>query len=195
MLDSPTAEELNQLETGVPVPEPEVLAKAQEIVKEVVGGKTFSDVAVNLITDISDTDKLSFLAHVLGKKAFKKTYKLLDGKLKLTFTSITMETDKLVTRYTLDEEKCEPTATAENRVNRYGQYIKLAALEAIEIDGINNFKPPFTGTFQLVQSALVGLTHMPKVQYMLILKYAEYFNKLLGTLLEQASNDSFWKTL
>lgn len=187
----PTEEELDALQSGMvkptdqapmPDPEPEILARAQQLVDQARG---LSTVEVKETVQVTEKDKLTFLAHVLGNQPYTKTFELLGGQFNLTLKTVE---PSIISRIDFGVHS--------DKIRHYN-CIMAASIDSIQV---GNKKPArvkiFTDTDDNFFAAYeTWMAETPQAQYQLIRKCYRSFRLQLRTMLESAEDPDFWPTL
>lgn len=199
----PTDDELESLQFGgvpsgdMPDPEPEVIARAQQIVDQAIeqgdqGSRVWEGtggeepVTVVRDTTVSDDDKLRFMAHILGDRPYEKTYSLLGGKLRLHFASIQQSLNAILVRM-----------AREHGVS-YFEALLLASLKWVEEDGVKVEIDLLKQTLSTEENVFLLETWLSggitRAQYHLIRDAFAKFDAELDLLIEKADDPDFWPT-
>jgi len=194
-----TPDELESLASGVPTqepkkqdiptPEPEVVARAQELYKANQSNATVTtEPAVQ--DPIKIADKVEFLAHVLEGKEYRKSYKLLDDQLYLEFRTISAERHELIGRVMLEEDRFF-RYPEESNVLRYRRMLAVASLTRFDKELIYLFNPSVSEQINLGSWQSFTRAYS-KTQLQVILEAFERFDGQLQEMIRKVDDPSFW---
>lgn len=198
----------------MPDPEPEVLARAQELINRAGDGEqmaSMSDSAepvarevVNPLPELTDSQKLRFMAHVLANKPYTESFKAMNGEMTITFRSLSAEEEQILSRMVLKDERDE-LITKDQRRARYHQYALAGALERIDYEGgatvrVDLFRESAEslvedgnpdGARDIYAGWVRGLSGL---QLRIIDRFYQQFVTQLNQLLERVDDPNFWPT-
>ncbi len=220
MAIQPDEDELRSLMVGadeppaasqMPDPEPEVVARAQEIIDEVKDGKSFSTVQEGNEAkrelrkdakplsdpDLTEEEKLAFLAHLFGDKGFSKEYEGLDGRLRVGFVSVNASFDAYLSKLLIvgEERRSEPKGT---RKARYRAMLLAASVSYVFANGEMVDLPPLFDEMEDPVEALerfeIWLGAFNREEYRLLRDWYDDFQARLDFLLGKVNDPVFWPT-
>ncbi len=152
-------------------------------------------------------DKMKFMATMLGARHFQKTYSLFDGKLRVTFRTLTANEERECSRQAWNDDAIDGPGGAPGseaamaaRSVRLTNYEFAGSLVSMEVEGDveKNFSP-FQQDANVAAGILpIRLSHeellkMPIPVLMAIQREYHRFRHLTLTLTAQAATPGFWK--
>lgn len=223
MAKTPTDEEMRKLMVGaeqppeegdsaqqnMPDPEPEILEKAQQIIDGVKEGEKFSDLqegddakrAIKLDKnpeydpDVTNPEKVAFMAHLFGDKPFVKSYELLGGRLCILFTTISADLDAYLSDLIIAAE--DQGARKETRKARYKLYLLAASIKDIIVDGNSVFSELFIDRSSVERSLLeheAWVKSLSREDFQVLRDSFDDFKNRLDFLLGKVKDPVFWRT-
>ncbi len=181
----------------VPDPEPEVLERAQQILDGLTAGEAFSTQTTKPAEpELSEEERLRFVAHIMDGKPYTADYSLLGGRLVLSFKSIDAELEGQITKLVLGQE-AQQAGTPADRNARYTNYLMLCSLASMTCNGQTTMPSKIGMSIkpaQLAESYTEWATKTNRAQYRLILDSFNDFDRRMQVMLEKANDPSFWPT-
>lgn len=199
----PSEEELEQLSnpsiaapgdsTPEPDPEPEVLKRAQELINRAGNRESEAETPENPVPEISDDQKLRFMAHILGGKPFSERYKLLGGAFLVEYRNLTPLEEESLSELVLRWERDQELAKGRRRL-RYRQLAMATAISSLQLEGVA-VTPRFdANSKQFLEDYQAWLRGLSGGQYQLLDHCYARFRQLLEYLFERSTDPDFWPT-
>lgn len=205
----PTQQELEQLTSGgpqpepeMPDPEPEVLERAQQLLDRAAdgtedpqvvegGGPLPGEAHVRTDPTLTADQKLRFLAHILGDQGYEQRYQFLGGRMCLTFRTVSAAHDQRLASLASSEAQ-----DAAHRRQLYFTYLMVACLTEVEIDQQVQAVEAFQDHHELDLRAYTSfINSLNREQYLLIYQTARRFRQDLDRMLDKVDDPDFWPTL
>lgn len=200
----PSDEELNSLtqqmtqhratsddpHSHIPDPEPDIVERAQKLVS---GGKRAGRSAASVTAEfgrqITEQEKLAFLAHVLGDAPFERQVELLGSRMVVVFRTPSASVSSRIDNW-----------LAEKKISRIDHFNCMLAASVYSIR-FGDGKPVRMNVF--AESAEDGgwaayqswLHDIGGVRYGLLRESYKQFREALKTLIANAEDPDFWPTL
>ena len=151
------------------------------------------------LAKISIEDRREYIRSLLGKRAFKKTYKLFGDTLTVTFSTRTMQRkkdiDKAVKRDVVKLNIFDAAERTYKESTMTTEYKLMSSLCALEIKNVPT--SPLTLDSKADSSGLVKfdstqLDELSDITHSAIMAAFVQFEEMCDTLYEQAQNPDFW---
>lgn len=211
MSDSPSADILKALESPTPpkisntAKIPPMPKKVAEKLKKLAPEEKVSTAqeTKQVLPEISATDKMAFIAHMMGAPRFHKKYELYGGSLVIVLQTKTAEEDERCVRAAT--KKCPDPVLANlpaaehqaalqqavtDRVRLYRDYSMLLSVQSVT-RGVGLVELPEVADIDAAYESFIATTSGPFLATLRLVSMQ--FENLVTTMMSLADSPDFWK--
>ena len=208
----PTADELTLLSSAsipapgdtVPDPEPQIIARAQELVDRIKSGESLSGesntpdtvVVSEPMRDLTADQKIRFMAHVMAGKPYEESYTAF-GLLAVEFRTLSPVEEEFLSELVYADEVEGIVAKGRRRVqyNKYALAMSLTRLTWPDGDSVVQKVFPTTATLATARKAHASwYGELTGGYYRVIDTFYRQFTSALDLLYARVDSPDFWPT-